>query len=86
MIERLAVLGPGRLFGEMALIDDQPRMASARAHTNCVLVLINTEMLSGKISKSDPLVRELINNFILNLREMARQHVVLTAANASTKR
>lgn len=73
--ERLAVLGPGRLFGEMALIDDSPRMASARAHTDCVLVLINNEMLSSRIAKCDPLVRELIHNLTINLRDMGRRHV-----------
>ncbi len=83
--ERLAVLGPGRLFGEMALIDDHPRMASARAVTDCVLVLINTEMLSGKISKCDPLLRELIHNFTINLREMGRLHVAHKAAETARK-
>ncbi len=77
--ERLAVLGPGRLFGEMALIDDSPRMAAARARTDCVLVLINTEMLSSRIAKCDPLIRELIHNLTVNLREMGRRHVAQKA-------
>lgn len=69
--EKLAVLGPGRVFGEMALIDDQPRMAAARATQESTLVLIDRYTFSSKVKKSDPFVRELLQNFTLNLRSMA---------------
>lgn len=71
----LAVLGPGRLFGEMALIDEQPRMASARALTNCTLVLIDRDTMLDKVRKSPPLVRELLQNFSINLRALTRRHM-----------
>ncbi|OIR09148.1 cAMP receptor protein [mine drainage metagenome] len=64
----LGVLGPGRLFGEMALIDDQPRMATARALTSCQLILIDRYTFNSKLQKSDPLVRELLQNLTNNLR------------------
>jgi CRP-like cAMP-binding protein len=38
--EALAVLGPGDLFGEMALLDESPRSADARAHERCRLLVI----------------------------------------------
>ena len=34
-------LGPGELFGEMALVDKQPRSATAKARTECKVVPIN---------------------------------------------
>lgn len=38
--EALAILGPGQVFGEMALIDESPRSADARVHERCRLLAI----------------------------------------------
>jgi len=38
--EQVAELGPGSYFGELALIDDQPRSASARAGETSVLLIL----------------------------------------------
>ena len=38
----LAVLGPGEIVGEMALVDQTPRAASVRARENCVLIPITS--------------------------------------------
>ncbi len=46
--EALAILGRGDYFGEMALIDRQPRSADARAHSEGAVVLtISSEVLEG---------------------------------------
>ncbi len=34
-------LGPGEIFGEMALVDKQPRSAAAKAHSDCKVVPID---------------------------------------------
>jgi CRP-like cAMP-binding protein len=72
----LALLGPGRLFGEMALIDELPRMASARAIEMTTLVLISNEILSKSLENAPPLVLELIHNISNNLRSLTRKHLV----------
>ena len=38
--EALAVLGPGQVFGEMALLDESPRSADAVVHERCRLLTI----------------------------------------------
>lgn len=37
--ERIVKLGTGTFFGELALLDDSPRSAQARAATNCDLIV-----------------------------------------------
>jgi CRP-like cAMP-binding protein len=71
----LAILGPGRLFGEMALIDFLPRMASARAAEQTTLVLVSNEILQKSLQKAHPLILELLRNMSNNLRSSARQKV-----------
>ena len=38
---QLAILKQGEMFGEMGILDDAPRNASARAHTDVVLQIID---------------------------------------------
>ncbi|SVD28644.1 uncharacterized protein METZ01_LOCUS381498, partial [marine metagenome] len=58
----LRVLEKGAMFGEMALIDDQPRMASAKAVNSYVdLLVINQKMFKKKLEDADPFTRGLIN-------------------------
>ena len=68
----LATLGPGELFGEMALIDDKPRMATAVAATDVAVVIISRDSFNEKLSKADPFIRGLLNIFVRNIRNLTR--------------
>lgn len=57
---RVAELGPGRLLGEMAVIDGSPSTATATAVTDCVLVPIDRAQFAERLSASDPVVRSLL--------------------------
>jgi EAL domain-containing protein (putative c-di-GMP-specific phosphodiesterase class I) len=56
----LGRIGPGDLLGEMAVIDDAPRTASARALTDCVLLPVARDQLHERIDHADPVVRALL--------------------------
>ena len=68
----LATLDKGSMFGEMALIDNLPRMASARAVGNVQLKVITREMMDRKIAAIDPFARGLIRVLSQHVREMAK--------------
>ncbi|MBE0533950.1 MAG: Crp/Fnr family transcriptional regulator [Rhodospirillales bacterium] len=72
----LGIVGPGGIFGEMALIDDVPRMACAAAVDVTTVILISRQMLEEKLSKADPFLRGLINVFASNLRLIAQRNIV----------
>lgn len=74
---KVAELGPGDLFGEMALINNEPRSASVRAITDCTLTVISREEIEGKISIiEDKAIRALINVLVDRLREATRGQMV----------
>jgi CRP/FNR family cyclic AMP-dependent transcriptional regulator len=65
----LGYIPQGGIFGEMALIDDSPRMAQARAVAPTAVVIVSEAMLEGKLKKADPFIRGLLNLLVRNLRQ-----------------
>ena len=66
----IAILGPGELFGEMAIIDGQPRSASAFALDDCEFTTISEDLLSERVSTADPIVQLLISLLIKRMRNV----------------
>ncbi len=70
----LANIGKGAIFGEMALIDDKPRMASARADEGgATCIVISRNLFEDKLAKADPFVRGLLKIFAEQIRSMSDQ-------------
>lgn len=65
----LGYIPAGGIFGEMALVDDKPRMAMARAVEATAVVIISESMLEAKLTKADPFIRGLLKLLVRNLRE-----------------
>lgn len=63
-----ARIGPGGIFGEMAVIDGGPRTASAVAIENTTVTVISERVFRYKLKIADPFLRALIRLFISNLR------------------
>lgn len=64
----LNYLGPGDLLGEMAVIDREPRSASARAVGECVLTEIRDDQIQERIEQTDPVVRLLVQALLQRYR------------------
>lgn len=62
-------LGKGEIFGEMALIDNSPRMATAKAATDVIVFAIDATILTKKIEASDPFIAGLVKNLTAKARE-----------------
>src|SRR5439155_10444438 len=71
--EALAVLRAGTHFGEMALIDDFPRSADARAHEDCRLFVIRKEDLADLLFVDRDLAYDLLWSFVRTLAGRLRE-------------
>jgi len=71
----LGIVGPGGIFGEMALIDEAPRMANAVSLDVTTAILISRDMLNQKLAKADPFLRGLIGILANNVRSLAARRV-----------
>lgn len=58
--QRVNRIGKSELFGEVALIDHQPRTATARALEKVVLIPIHRPLVEELLEKTDPIVRHLL--------------------------
>jgi CRP/FNR family transcriptional regulator, cyclic AMP receptor protein len=70
--EALAVVRAGNYFGEMSLIDDAPRSATAVCHERCRLFVINRRDLEDLLFVDRDLAYELLWNFVRTLSRRLR--------------
>src|SRR5439155_5221730 len=71
----LSRLGPGEFFGEMAVLDNEPRSASATAEEPTVTRFIPRADLLGILENSPRLAVNLVREFSLRLRDFNRQYI-----------
>ena len=68
----LAVIGQGGVFGEMALIDDKPRMATAKVRGGAAIVTVTKAMYEQKLKNTDPFVRALLRILVDTVRQSSK--------------
>lgn len=66
----LASIPQGGIFGEMALIDDAPRMAGARMAEGGTLLVVNRATFEMRLAKTDPFIRTLLRIFVDTIRRL----------------
>ena len=64
----ISILGPGEIFGEMAVIDIARRSASARSIGDSKLTIVYREQLISRIKEADAIVRLLISVLLNRVR------------------
>ncbi|MFY2763619.1 EAL domain-containing protein [Arenimonas sp. MALMAid1274] len=64
----LSLLGPGELVGEMAVIDDSPRTATATATSACTLFPIDRQQIAERLAATDPIIRSLLEGQLKRYR------------------
>ncbi|MEJ2643582.1 MAG: Crp/Fnr family transcriptional regulator [Gammaproteobacteria bacterium] len=61
-------LGPGDYFGELSLIDDEPRSASVEAQTTCKVSILSGSFFAGYIEQRPRMAVRLLKNMGRRLR------------------
>lgn len=64
----LESIGPGGIFGEMALIDPEPRSAAAIARTDCRLTTINARRFLQLVQQTPYFSLDVMRLLVLRLR------------------
>lgn len=68
----LGTIGKGGIFGEMALLDNKPRMASARAKETTTTIVVTPMLFEQKLAKTDPFIRGLLKILVENIRSITK--------------
>jgi CRP-like cAMP-binding protein len=66
---KIATLGPGQYFGELALLDRAPRNATVVAETDMRLLVLGQREFSGILDEVPSLTHKLLSAMAVRLRE-----------------
>lgn len=73
----LATVGRGQVIGEMALIDNQRRMATVRAKEDTVLLQIPRGAFQTRLERLDPVTKRLLDTLSQRVRQLSEEIVRL---------
>lgn len=66
--EKIATMGPGELFGEVALLDRQPRTATIVTLAPTTLMRIERDHIHELLKRTDPVIRYLLTLLLVRFR------------------
>lgn len=69
----LSIIGESEIFGEMALLDNLNRSASAQALDDCTLIVVSKDQLLDRVHSADTIVRLLVQLLLKRLRNQNDQ-------------
>lgn len=74
----LDVLQPGEFFGEMAILENAPRSATAVAMDDCVLLEFNKNNFESLMAGNPQIANKLLKTFIKRIHDQKRRFMILT--------
>ena len=69
----IAVIAPGQSFGEMSMIDGEPRFASCIAAESCMIAVLSRDSLARIILEQTTLGAKILMELVLMLSQRLRQ-------------
>jgi len=81
---QIAVLGPGSFFGEMSLLDGQPRTATAMTLEPTHVLMLTTAAFSRVLTTMPSVDRKLLNVLAKRLRDIETRYVPASELSART--
>ena len=78
----LALLGPGEIFGEMAILDGEARSANALAQENCELIAIQKSEFIRLLQRNSKISFALMGELAKRLRKSDQQIEALSLSDA----
>jgi len=68
--QEIAIVSDGDLLGEMGIIDDSPRSATATAITETQVTIISREQIQTRLKNADPILRSVMEVILWRLRDL----------------
>ena len=81
-ITRVGTRGAGTIIGEMAVVDNEPRMASIKAMEECHLLEITKEDFTRRLKTADPVLQITTQVILTRYRDMLTRASILNEAGA----
>lgn len=81
----LDVLQPGEIFGEMSILDNSPRSASAVAYDDVVALEFNRENFEVLMMGNPAIAMRLLKTFVRRIYTQKRRFMILTIQDSTAR-
>lgn len=83
--KNLDILQPGEIFGEMAILDNSPRSATAIAYDDVVALEFNKENFEVLMQGNPAIAQRLLKTFVRRIYTQKRRFMILTIEDKPTR-